>query len=91
MRFEYVVWFRDLRLDPEDPDHEWPACFLVHAKDAAAAQRWGDVLSHQREVWSGEVFMWSRVESSEPGQDSASDALPEVWDGKEASADHIGW
>ena len=90
-RFEYVVWFRNPHVDPEDPDYEWPACFLIHALDAEAAQRWGDVLSRQREVWSGEVFLWSAVEPSEPGQDPASDALPDVRDGEAASPKHIGW
>jgi hypothetical protein len=45
-RFEYVVWFRDLRLAPNDEDYEWPAVFAIDADTPDSARAWGDHLAH---------------------------------------------
>jgi hypothetical protein len=84
--FEYVVWFRDESLPPDDQDFEWPACFLVEALSDTAAQKWGDHLAGSYATRTAQVFLWSRVDAP-----SGSTGLPIVREGELASDSYIGW
>ena len=35
--FEYVVWFQDPSMPPDDEDFEWPAVFVIVADSSEAA------------------------------------------------------
>jgi hypothetical protein len=86
--FEYVAWFRNESLDPDDEDHEWPAVFVVISTNADKAKRWGDVLasSYAARVET-ETFLWSSTEPvTEPHP-----KLPIVRHGESATDDYIGW
>jgi hypothetical protein len=88
MNYLYTAWFRDELALPEDEDFEWPACFVVEAEGADAAQRWGDHLSSSFSLRRGtEKFLWSDVEPSPQGLQG----LPAVRDGVEATDAEIGW
>jgi hypothetical protein len=85
--FEYVVWFRNETLDPEDEDHEWPAVFVVVSASAAAAKKWGDVLASSYASRTQETFLWSSATPvAEPHPKS-----PIVLDGETVTDDYIGW
>jgi hypothetical protein len=95
-RFEYVVWFRDARLQPEHQDYEWPAVFAIEADTAEAAHAWGDHLANAYVTRTGDVFVSSHVE---PLLDETKlnqrmfdrPLMPVVVYGHEATDDEIGW
>lgn len=85
--FEYVVWFRNETLDPDDEDYEWPAVFVVVSPSAATAKEWGDVLASSYASRTEETFLWSSAEPvAEPHPKS-----PIVQYGESATDDFIGW
>ena len=45
MKYVYAVWLRELSLAEDDPDFEWPACFLIDGASERSAHEWGDHLS----------------------------------------------
>jgi hypothetical protein len=59
VRFEYVAWFRDERLPPDDEDDEWPAVFVIQAPDQDDAKEWGDRLAAQRALDTSEILIRS--------------------------------
>ncbi|MEO8290463.1 MAG: hypothetical protein ABI649_05645 [Gaiellaceae bacterium] len=60
--YEYVAWFRDERLPPDDQDYEWPAVFIVVADSAEAALAWGDRLAADYAQALSERFIHSGAE-----------------------------
>jgi hypothetical protein len=86
MLFDYVAWFRDPALPPEDQDYEWPACFIIDAQSPETAHEWGDRLARSYAPRARQVFRWSRVEPSK-----GDPRLPTVAVGEEASDQKIGW
>lgn len=99
--FDYAVWFEDSERPVGDPEKEWIACLIVVAPDAGAAQAWGDALAKRRAPQRGDRFLWSSVEphvcadAVEPSTHhpcaNYSGTLPVVLEGKDATAEHIGW
>ena len=88
VHFEYVAWFRDSSVDPADEDCEWPAVFLVIARDADHAREWGDVLalgycSRRPE----NQFLRSEVQP----KDARAEVLPTVRYGDIVSDEVLGW
>lgn len=87
MEHEYVVWFRDLSLPPDDEDYEWPAVFVVVADDDQAAKAWGDTLALDYVSRTDQILLRSKIVP-----DSTLDAgLPRVDDQERASDIKIGW
>lgn len=90
MKVVYTAWFRNLKLDPDDQDYEWPACFVIDAPDEHAAQAWGDYLSRSYAVRRGEAFLRSGIEAYNHSDDSTT-SLPVVLLGDESTDEEIGW
>ncbi len=86
MLFEYVAWFRNPAFPSDDQDYEWPACFLVEAESAAAAQEWGDRLARSYAARASEMFLSSRVEPSK-----GDPWRPTMEVGDEDGDRRIGW
>ena len=82
--FEYVAWFRDESLPPEDQDYEWPGCIWIEAADSASARRWGDELAKS----CLDKFLWSTVE---PWLDPVPEGSPLARVGQRLTAEEIGW
>lgn len=85
--YQYVAWFRDATLEPDDPDYEWPACIIVSAANGHAAQTWGDSLASDYSGRAGCEFLRSYLDPNrwENGQ------VPRIVDGEAASDEIIGW
>jgi hypothetical protein len=95
-RFEYVVWFRNLRLAPNDEDYEWPAVFAIDADTPDSARAWGDHLAHAYAARTGDIFVSSKVgllldETTPAHARNAEPLMPVVVYGHEASDEEIGW
>jgi hypothetical protein len=90
--FLYTVWFRDSSLEPDDQDHEWPACILIEAETTKDATEWGNHLSKQYSVRSKiQHFIRSY---SEPVIDYSKcnlSNIPRVVYGNDATDEEIGW
>ncbi|MEV3903445.1 hypothetical protein AB0K11_14065 [Mycobacterium sp. NPDC050551] len=95
-RFEYAVWFRNLRRAHDDQDYEWPAVFAIEADTAEAAQAWGDHLARSFAARSDEIFLGSKIK---PLSDEKKllericdrPVVPLVVCGEEVADDEIGW
>jgi len=88
LNYNYVAWFRDHAVAPEDEDHEWCACFIIAAANSVEAQAWGDQLAkdHARRM-KHEEFLRSHLDSAPWLPKDA----PRVVVGKPVSDDEIGW
>lgn len=86
--YQYVAWFRDHAMRPNDEDAEWPACFVIVATDGPAAQAWGDRLAidYSRRHWGCE-FLRSYLDTGrwEKGQ------VPRVAVGEDPQDEVMGW
>lgn len=91
MKYVYTVWFRNQRLASDDPDRDWPACFLIEAPDESAAQGWGDHLAVRYASGRGEDRVSSTVEPLAASKLRGAHDLPQVAYGHEANDDEIGW
>lgn len=90
MTLLYTAWFRDVSLPPEDPDYEWPACFLIEADSIDAAKAWADGLAQDRKH-RGEVFLSSDIREVDlPLGDGLQD-LPALRLGDPDASARIGW
>lgn len=88
--FLYTVWFRDELAAADDQDREWPACFVVEARNASEAHAWGDHLARRfGSRRPSETFLHSEIEAQEAA--GASSQLPVVAVGYEATDAEIGW
>jgi hypothetical protein len=82
--FEYVAWFRDETLPPEDQDYEWPGIIYIRADTLQVARDWGDHLAQT----CLDKFLWSNVE---PYLDVPPVGQAVANDGEELTANEIGW
>jgi hypothetical protein len=102
-RYAYTVWFQNPSLNRDEEDHEWVAVFVVEAMTKEAAHSWGDHLARSysgrnpeearfrsSEVTTLDDPIWSRHKKP---WDAAIcwDECPVVVDGREATAEEIGW
>jgi hypothetical protein len=88
MLFEYVAWFCNPALPADDQDYEWPACFVVQARSAEAAEEWGDHLARSYATRCSEIFLRSCLDLPVGAPDRR---LPVICVGEEASDRKIGW
>lgn len=93
-QFMYVAWFRNRQLPPDDPEAEWPACFVIRAPSVTDAKAWGDQLANGMCSRNhDESFLWSEIQTR--GDPLYSDKnwtqVPEIFFGRPASDEEIGW
>ncbi|NNM45399.1 hypothetical protein [Knoellia koreensis] len=81
--FEYVAWFRDGSLPPDDQDCEWSGVIYIRAGTLAAARKWGDHLAKT----CLDTFIGSKAE---PFLDEVPPGNPVADDGEELTAGQIG-
>lgn len=91
MKFIYTVWFRNLSLAPDDPDREWPACFVVESLSQASASVWGDHLAQKYATATAQEVCSSTTEPFEGTALPGVEKLPVFAEGYEASDEEIGW
>jgi len=91
MRFLYTVWLTDPMLPADDPDYEWPACFLIDGRTETTAKKWGDHVSTQYVIRHGGTVVRSEVEALEKSTLQGLDQLPVIMEGYEATDEEIGW
>jgi hypothetical protein len=90
-RFAYCAWFRDLTARDDDPDLEWPACFIVQAATSEDALKWGDHLSLNYSRRCGtELFLRSDVQDMSHAEGDWT-TQPVIPAGYEAGDADIGW
>lgn len=82
--FEYVAWFRDSTLPPDDEDFEWPGIIYITAVSQEAARAWGDHLAKTCQ----DEFLRSTV-APQPGEVPAGQVSAR--DGEELTTEQIGW
>lgn len=78
-------------LTADDPDYEWPACFLIEGRTETTAKEWGDHLSTRYVTNHGGTVVRSEVEALEKSTLPGLDQLPVVPEGHEAPDEEIGW
>ena len=90
-KYVYTVWLRDLTTTDDDPDHEWPACFLIIGKNQQAAKKWGDYLSKKYAKTTNNMYMKSEIESFETSTLPGLDTIPLIYEGEEVDDEKIDW
>jgi hypothetical protein len=91
MKYVYTVWFRDPDTTAEDPDWEWPSCFVIQGTSEFSAKDWGDRLAVRYSVKSGQEFLRSSIERLEDSTLPAIDSLPVIREGQDTDDEEIGW
>ena len=91
MRYVYTVWLTDPMLPPDDPDYQWPACFLIDGRTMTSAKEWGDCISTRYVTVHGGSIVRSETEAQEKSTLPGLDQLPIVLEGHEATDEEIGW
>jgi hypothetical protein len=91
MKYVYTAWLRDESLPSDDPDHEWPACFVIDGSTEASAKKWGDRLAEGYAGTHGQSVLRSAAEALETSTLPGVDILPVILEGQEAADDDIGW
>lgn len=91
MRYIYTAWLRDDSLPEDDPEFEWPACFLISGRSAESARQWGDHLAKRYSVSHGLVVSRSGVVAETDSALPGVAGLPVVEEGSDATDDEIGW
>jgi hypothetical protein len=91
MKYVYTVWLRDNSLPAEDPDYEWPACFVIDGTTESSAMDWGDRLAQRYAAMRGHDIVRSSAELLEESRLPGTDNLPVVAEGHDATDDEIGW
>ena len=91
MKYVYTVWLRELSLAEDDPDFEWPACFLIDAASERSALEWGDQLSERHAQSNNQRVVRSTVEVLGTCALPGVGGLPLVREGEDATDDEIGW
>ena len=91
----YSVQFRNLLLDPDDPDeqdYEWGAWIIIEASSREQAIEWGDHLS-KRYLNDNENEQYIKSDAKPYVKDARIDDSdsPRIKYGYEASDDEIGW
>ena len=81
MEYLYTVWFRDLNVDKDDPDHEWPACFIIRGKSSLTCKKWCDLLSKK----------YSEIIKNEESDLYGINTLPIIDEFDDNSYEKIGW
>lgn len=86
--YQYVVWIRDHRLQPDDQDYEWPACFVVASDNEREALAWGDQLAWDYTRRHAEYEALRSYLNSDPWPRGV---LPKVVAGELVPDEVIGW
>jgi hypothetical protein len=91
MRYVYTVWMRDLSVLPDDPDYEWPACFIVDGATEQTAKQWADRLAATYATTHNQCVIGSTIEALATSTLPGADTLPAVEEGEDAPDEKIGW
>lgn len=91
MRYVYTVWLRDLALPEDDPDFEWPACFVIDGASQRSAQEWADNISQRYARVNNQRVLRSMAEAMETSSLPGLDGLPVVREGDDVTDEEIGW
>lgn len=91
MKSIYTVWLGDDSVSVDDPDHEWPACFVVDGRTAASAKEWGDEVAEKYAAVHGQHVIRSAVEPFDSSALPGLGTLPVVIEGDTPTDDDIGW
>lgn len=91
MKYVYTVWLRNHGLPPDDPDYEWPACFIVEGMDGASAKGWADYLSERYASRNNSLVLRSDVAAFDTCTARGIHELPVVLEGEDASDAKTGW
>lgn len=90
-KYVYTAWFRNDDVPADDPDHEWPACFVIDGASRSSAKKLGDRLSRRYATEHRQDFLRSSTEALENSTLPGTDSLPVVREGQEISDEEIGW
>lgn len=91
MKYLYTVWLRELSLEDDDPDVEWPACFLIDAATDRSGLRWGDCLSQRHAQGNHRRVVRSTIEAMDTCNLPGIEDLPLVREGEDVTDEEIGW
>ena len=91
MEYVYTVWFRDLTVPIDDPDYEWPACFIIEGKSEQSCKKWGDYLANKYSKGNKNCFLNSEIERKDKSELTGIDDLPIINEYEEATDEKIGW
>jgi len=91
MKYVYTVWLRDNSLPTDDPDYEWPACFIIDGTTESSTREWGDQLTRRHAAAHHHDVVRSSVESLEASSLPGTNKLPIVVEGQDVTYDEIGW
>lgn len=91
MRYVYTAWLRDDSLPEDDPEFEWPACFVITGRSAESACEWGDHLARRYSLTHGLVMARSNIVAEADSALPGVAGLPVILEGKDATDEEIGW
>ena len=88
----YSVWFEDKKLDKDDQDKQWVACFLINSENSLSAKSWGDIISEKYlENNRDNNFLSSDIEELNSSNTENVSMLPKIEYGFYPSQEYIGW
>ena len=91
MKYVYTVWLVDESLPVDDPERDWPACFVIEGQTDRSALNWGDSLAKNYAARTRQRVNRSHVESAATSDLPGIDGLPVIAEGHEATDAEIGW
>jgi hypothetical protein len=91
MEYIYTVWLRDLAVTEDDPDYEWPACFIVKGNSEQSCKGWGDYLAEKYVKTTKNIILKSMIESKDKSMLTGLESLPIIQEFEEDSDGKIGW
>ncbi len=91
MKYVYTAWFRDDILPENDPDLEWPACFVIEGECAESIQGWGDSIAFEYAKKKEQTFLKSVIESVDISTLLGIELLPVLKEGTQPEDEEIGW
>ena len=91
MEYIYTAWLRDLSVSTDDPDYEWPACFIIKGNNEQSCKDWGDHLAEKYAKATKNIFLKSEIENKYKSKLTGLESLPIIEEFEEASDKKIGW
>lgn len=80
-----------MALAEDDPDLEWPACFVIDGASQRSALEWGDKISQRYARDNNQQVLRSAAEAIETCSLPGVDGLPVVREGDNVTDEEIGW
>ncbi len=91
MKYVYTVWLQNPELKIDDPEREWPACWLIEASTELDAKEWSDQIAKKYSVARKQIFLNSKIELASISELPGLDQLPRLEAGVPAADSEIGW